>query len=203
MGGPTGAALLASAAKYGGRVKAKWNMSENTAGGGDYTLQFGWTQALEDAVFRTDREENAMIYDLSDTTEAGTGHYTTQFITPPYTTSRAGIKALGPFAVGRFKDVTGVSEPRENAPVLFRLCQNYPNPFNPVTTVKFTLPEASHVKIVVYDILGRETATLVDAKLNAGDYTAPWNAVNNASGIYIYKLIAGDNVQARKMLLQK
>jgi xylan 1,4-beta-xylosidase len=193
----------ASAAKYGGRVKAKWNMSENTTGGGDYTLQFGWTQALEDAAFRTDREKNAMIYDLSDTTEAGMGHYTTQFITPPYTTSRAGIKALGPFAVGRFRDVTGVSEPPENAPVKFGLCQNYPNPFNPVTTIKFTLPEASHVKIVVYDILGKEITTLINGKLNAGDYTTPWNAANNASGIYIYKLITKNFVQARKMILQK
>jgi hypothetical protein len=193
----------ASAAKYGGRVKVKWNMSENTAGGGVYTLQFGWMQALEETAFRANREKNAMIYDLSDTTETGTGPYTMQFITPPYTISRAGIMTLGPFAVGRFRDVTGVIEPPENAPMTFRLCQNYPNPFNPVTTIQFTLPEASHVKIVVYDVLGKEIITLINGKLNAGDYTTPWNAVNNASGIYIYKLITKNFVQARKMVLQK
>jgi len=191
---------------FGGRVLVKWHIVENTPGGGNYTLTFGWMRQLENRAFRTpDRNHNAHIFCLDDTTEAGSGEYTLQLDTQPYTCSRGGISRLGWFAVGRFKDIPeGIVEPSETyAPTEFTLYQNYPNPFNASTTIRFLLPKESKVKIGVYDLLGKEITTLVDAKMNAGEHTVTWNAENMASGIYVYKLIAKGFVQTRKMILLK
>jgi len=191
----------------GGRVMVKWNIAESTAGGGDYTLTFGWQAPLEDSEFRTpDRNHNAHIFWLEDTTVAGSGAYTLQFDTQPYTSSRGGITNLGWFAVGRFKDVPDITEEVQRAIGVtneFTLCQNYPNPFNPSTTIRYTLAKDSEVKIVIYDLFGKEVAMLVNTNLKAGDYTVKWNADTMASGIYIYKLITKDFVQSRKMILLK
>jgi hypothetical protein len=185
----------------------RWNITENTAGGGDYTLTFGWQARLEDSEFKTpDRNHNAHIFCLEDTTVAGSGAYILQFDTQPYTSSRGGISNLGWFAVGRFKDVPDISEEvqREaSVPNEFTLCQNYPNPFNPSTTIRYALAQDSEVKIVVYDLSGKEVAILVNTNLRAGNYTVKWNADTIASGIYIYKLITKNFVQSRKMILLK
>jgi len=194
-------------APCGGRVMVKWNITENTAGGGDYTLAFGWQARLEDSEFRTpDRNHNAHIFWLEDTTVAGSGAYTLQFDNQPYTSSRGGITDIGWFAVGRFKDVPDIAEDvqREMAvPKEFTLSQNYPNPFNTSTTIRYALAKDSEVKIVIYNLSGKEVAMLVNTNLKAGDYTVKWNAGNIASGIYIYKLITQDFVQSRKMILLK
>jgi hypothetical protein len=194
-------------APCGGRVMVRWNITENTAGGGDYTLTFGWQARLEDSEFKTpDRNHNAHIFCLEDTTVAGSGAYILQFDTQPYTSSRGGISNLGWFAVGRFKDVPDISEEvqREaSVPNEFTLCQNYPNPFNPSTTIRYALAQDSEVKIVVYDLSGKEVAILVNTNLRAGNYTVKWNADTIASGIYIYKLITKNFVQSRKMILLK
>ncbi|HEU20417.1 MAG TPA: T9SS type A sorting domain-containing protein [Deltaproteobacteria bacterium] len=187
---------------YGGRVKAKWNIIEDTPGGGDYTLQFGWT-SQETSDFRTNRAKNARIFNLTDSTEAGTGDYTLQLISRPYTVARGGITDLGPFGVGIFGEVTAVDDYPASLPLEYRLSQNYPNPFNPSTTIRYTLAADSKAKIVIYDLLGNEVATLVDTKLHAGDHTVEWDTENMASGIYIYKLITKDFVKARKMTLLK
>ena len=197
-----GVAKDEKASPYGGRVKVKWNISEDTPGGGDYTLQFGWT-SQETSDFRADRANNARIFNLTDSTEAGTGDYTMQLTSTPYTIARSGITNLGPFAVGIFGKLTGVNESPESNPMKFNLTQNYPNPFNPSTTIRYTLAKDSKVKIVVYDLLGKEVATLVDTKLNAGEHTVKWNTENMASGIYIYKLITKDFAQSKKMTLLK
>jgi subtilisin-like proprotein convertase family protein len=90
-----------------------------------------------------------------------------------------------------------------NIPEVYRLYQNYPNPFNPVTNIKFDLPKTSPVKIVVYDILGREVRTLVNEVRNAGSYELNFDATNIASGTYIYRIEAGDFVDVKKMVLIK
>ncbi len=193
----------AAATPYGGRVKAKWNISESKSGGGNYTLQFGWVLSLEDAAFRANREYNAKIFNLSDTTEAGTGNYTMQFITQPYTVSRAGITALGPFSVGRFRDVTGVSEPPESVPMEFNLSQNYPNPFNPTTTINFNIAKESLVQLKIYDLLGKEMKTLIDATMSAGNHDVYFEAKDLSSGVYFYQIKAGNFTQSKKMILIK
>ena len=81
--------------------------------------------------------------------------------------------------------------------------QNYPNPFNPVTSIRYGLPEASNVRIAVFDILGRQTAVLADSYLEPGYYTAVWNADTVPSGIYFYRVTAGSFNTTGKMLLLK
>lgn len=85
----------------------------------------------------------------------------------------------------------------------FDLLQNYPNPFNPVTNIEYTIPERSHVTLKIYDMLGKEVSTLVDKTQDPGTYISLWNAKNFSSGIYFYRLIAGNNVQTKRMVLNK
>ncbi len=86
-------------------------------------------------------------------------------------------------------------------PKEFSLLQNYPNPFNPVTTVAYALPRAGRVKLVVYNALGEEVSTVIDAAQDAGYYTTTISAENLASGVYFYRLMAGEFNAVRKMLL--
>ena len=79
----------------------------------------------------------------------------------------------------------------------------YPNPFNPATNIKFSIPKSSFVKLVIYDLLGSEVALLVNEGLNAGSYKTDWNASGFTSGIYFYKLEAGDFIDTKKMILVK
>jgi photosystem II stability/assembly factor-like uncharacterized protein len=87
------------------------------------------------------------------------------------------------------------------APQVCALSQNYPNPFNPTTTIRYELPKASHVALSVFDILGREIATLLNEEKSAGTYTVQWDASGVSSGVYFYRLRAGDFVQTRRMML--
>ena len=101
-----------------------------------------------------------------------------------------------------FGVVTGVKVMTE-VPKQFALDQNYPNPFNPRTVVSSQLPEASNVKLVVYDMLGREVAVLVNERRVAGSYKDTFDGSALASGVYVYRLTAGQYVESRKMVLMK
>jgi hypothetical protein len=80
---------------------------------------------------------------------------------------------------------------------------NSPNPFNPSTDISFDLPTASQVSLEVYNVTGQKVATLVDDLLAAGRHTVTWDATDFASGVYLYRLTAGDFVETRKMVLIK
>ena len=97
------------------------------------------------------------------------------------------------------------SEPGFEVPDGIVLEQNYPNPFNPATSIQFTLPDAQRVTVQVFDVLGRPVATLVDDQtMSAGAHTVRFDAGSLASGVYLYRLQAGDSfVQSRRMLLIK
>jgi len=101
-------------------------------------------------------------------------------------------------------DATGVQGSRgEKNPMHYVLKQNYPNPFNPVTTIEYELGKSDHVKLAVYDLLGRELDVLVDAKQKAGKYRISWSAKKYTSGVYICALWAGGTVLNRKMIVMK
>jgi len=85
----------------------------------------------------------------------------------------------------------------------FILYQNYPNPFNPTTTIIFDLPKTCHVMLKVYNILGEEVFTLISASLLTGSYQYEWDASNLASGVYLYRLQAGDYIETRKMVMMR
>lgn len=89
------------------------------------------------------------------------------------------------------------------APESFSLGQNYPNPFNPSTNFTFRVAQEGLVSIKVFDLLGREIATLVNEVRHPGEYTAQWNAVGFSSGVYLYKMEAGSFVSTKKMILMK
>ncbi len=91
----------------------------------------------------------------------------------------------------------------ELLPQQFTLEQNYPNPFNPVTEIAFTLPSATEVTLSVYNITGQRVATLINGVMDAGPHTVAWDAEGFASGIYLYRLEAGDMMQTKKMVLLK
>ena len=98
--------------------------------------------------------------------------------------------------------VTNISGNNE-IPKEFMLYNNYPNPFNPVTHIKFDLPKQTNTKLILYDILGREVARLVDKNLPAGAYTVIYNASALSSGTYFYKIITDEYTNVKKMLLIK
>jgi hypothetical protein len=89
------------------------------------------------------------------------------------------------------------------APTTFRLQQNYPNPFNPSTIIGFQLTANSFVSLKVFDVLGREVTTLVNEQLKPGSYEATFDGNGLASGVYFYRLQAGEFVQTKKFVLQK
>jgi len=98
--------------------------------------------------------------------------------------------------------ITGVEE-QVNVVNNFELAQNYPNPFNPTTIISYTIPEASEVTLKVYDVLGKEVATLVNGFQAANSYKVNFNASSLSTGVYIYKIEAGNFSMTKKMLLLK
>ncbi len=103
---------------------------------------------------------------------------------------------------GRF-EYSNVIEVDAGLPKTFALEQNYPNPFNPTTVISYQLPVASQVSLKIFDVLGKEVATLVNQRQEAGAYNYMLNAANLSSGVYFYRLHAGNFVQTRKMMLVK
>jgi hypothetical protein len=104
--------------------------------------------------------------------------------------------------------VPRIVNPSRDTPERFALEQNYPNPFNPSTEIAFDLPTKSRVTLNVYNINGRQVVTLVDQVLPAGHHSISWNGENAsgspaASGVYFYRLQAGEHVESRKMMLLK
>jgi hypothetical protein len=101
-----------------------------------------------------------------------------------------------------YASLTDVKE-KGGLPKEFSLSQNYPNPFNPSTKIEFALPQRAQTRIIVYDVLGREIETLVNEELQAGNYEINVDASNFTSGVYFYRIQAGNFVQTRKMIFMK
>jgi hypothetical protein len=131
---------------------------------------------------------------------SGQGHYSLFYLdTPRYLnkifTNRGGFMEVG------------LSSPVQVEPDVFiyefNLSQNYPNPFNPTTKIKFSIPRTEHVSVIIYDILGREITRLIDNELNPGSYETEFKGADISSGIYFYRLTAGELTEIRKMMLIK
>jgi endo-1,4-beta-xylanase len=190
-------------APYGGRLNARWDISETTPGGGNYSLQFGWTLSLENSLFRADRAGNAKIYLLPDTVEEGTGAYTSQFTKSPFSVSRSGIHTGGSFVVGKFKPGTGVEKNEHMAPMKMELSQNYPNPFNPTTQIHYSISQSGAIALKVYTILGQEVATLFEGIRQPGNYSVTFDGKGLSGGLYLYRMTAANFMETKKLLLLK
>ena len=107
----------------------------------------------------------------------------------------------------QFVKVVGIAD-NDVLPKSFDISANYPNPFNPTTRIDYQVPENAHVKIVIFNLLGERVATLVNKDMQAGKYTAKWNGRTDngkilSSGIYFYKMVAGDFSKTQKMMFLK
>ncbi|MBC8484939.1 MAG: T9SS type A sorting domain-containing protein [Bacteroidetes bacterium] len=102
-------------------------------------------------------------------------------------------------------DIAGtiVGVTNNQTPVAYDLSQNYPNPFNPTTTINFSISKPGLVTLKVYNVLGKEIATLVNDPKVAGSYSVNFNGENLSSGVYFYRLEANDFVAIKKMVLTK
>ncbi len=99
--------------------------------------------------------------------------------------------------------ITALQQTGTAVPDNFTLSQNYPNPFNPVTLISFDIPISSFVNITVYDASGKEITSLVNQQLSAGSYSVDWNATAYPSGVYFYRITAGEYIETKKMVLIK
>ncbi len=167
-------------------------------------------------IFAEDGNEIVSNFAVSDVN----GNYTISDLTPgSYTISSDKVEYISgqpkevnlEFANSIVNNVNLTLTPQsvtsqEETPVVvnkFSLMQNYPNPFNPVTNISFTLPEKTNVKLTVFNVLGREIATLVSGELNAGQHSVSFDASRFSSGIYFYRLQAGSFTSTHKMTYLK
>lgn len=105
--------------------------------------------------------------------------------------------------IARYGTALSVSPISTTTPTEFSLSQNYPNPFNPTTNINFSIPKSGLVTMKVFNILGKEVATLVNGNYNAGSYTVDFNASNLASGVYFYKIEVNGFSEVKRMMLVK
>lgn len=131
--------------------------------------------------------------------------YIEQPLPPPGTTYYYAVTALDPYqnesASTTIATVTSIPLAPTTVPATFALYQNFPNPFNPATIISFTLPREANVSLRIYDLLGREVAVLVDGVLSAGDHWVQFIANSLPTGVYFYRLTAGEFIETKKMQL--
>lgn len=107
------------------------------------------------------------------------------------------------YTVIKYSQATGIQIINSEVPKEFTLAQNYPNPFNPSTKIHFSLPKADNVFLAVYDVTGKEISVIANSYLKAGVYEAEWDASSITSGLYFYRLTAGNFSETKKMILIK
>lgn len=144
--------------------------------------------------------------DAGDTwTELNSGLRNTNISSFAY--NKNGGIVLGTYGAGIFieneANPTNVTDDPTQFPGTYTLHQNYPNPFNPETTIEFALPQAGHVTLVIYNILGQKVATLIDGKISAGIHKVQWQPRDLPSGLYFYHIQAGEFQQTRKLTFLK
>jgi len=169
----------------------KWYISEETSGGSNCTITLSWMSSAEGENFALNRSSYSKIWNCSAGTEAGNGVYTVNSTTEPFSVTTYSVETFSPFVVGKNLDgiVDGIENGGLSVPAVFSLAQNYPNPFNPSTIIEFTVDQTSSASLKVYDMLGREVATVFTGTVNAGIiYRVPFNGSALSSGAYLYKL---------------
>ena len=126
--------------------------------------------------------------------EASETYILFQFIT------RGGV-VIDSYMIGN--SPTGVHSDFKNSPLSFSLDQNFPEPFNPQTTIRFSIASPQFVSLKIFNLLGAEVTSLVNESTSAGEHSVSWNAENLPSGVYVYRLMAGSQIDSRRMVLLK
>ena len=101
------------------------------------------------------------------------------------------------------QETVSVKKPVGQLPKDYVLLQNYPNPFNPATSISYTVGKLSHIELSVYNVLGQKVATLVNARMQPGNYIAQWDAADMSSGLYFYTMKVDNHQKTYKMMLVK
>ncbi|MCX6142658.1 MAG: T9SS type A sorting domain-containing protein, partial [Ignavibacteriales bacterium] len=176
------------------KVTVKWQSSDGTAGSGVESVAL--YASKDGASFNQvgETEADSLVVPV----EAGTHRYSF------YALARdnvGNVESVRPSPVT--SDIVNDVEEKVAVPTEFSLSQNYPNPFNPTTEIVFSVSVAVKATLRIYDMLGREITTLVDEVKSPGRYTLRWDAGKSASGVYFYRLIAGDFVQTRRLTFIK
>lgn len=143
-------------------------------------------------------DTSSLFNDREDTLNPGNALF------PSKGTIRNDIGAYGGSSAGVIANtLVSIHNISQNNPGKFYIAQNFPNPFNPSTGIKFEIPVSSHVRLRIFDVAGREVASLVNEKLEAGYYEYTFNAVNLPSGTYFYSIEVGGFLETKKMVLLK
>lgn len=152
-----------------------------------FSTPYGDRRGITESEFQFESElvkERTIFWRLNASNEGGTSDWST----------------IWSFTTGT---TTIVSEKGQATPTEFQLGQNFPNPFNPSTTIRYALPKTVHVKLTIFDPLGKEIETLVSSAQSADEYEIQWNPSYLTSGVYLYRLEAGRFVETRKMVLMR
>jgi hypothetical protein len=187
-------------ANYKAQYKLQINSIVGNTFGGD--LFYDSLQSFTFGVLSRQITFNGTPYRFRGWTGAGTGAYTS----PDSTGNDSAVTlslANAVVEIARWQAIVGVSNISSEIPYKYELYQNYPNPFNPVTKINFDIVKQSNVKIIVYDALGREIETLLNEELQPGKYYVDFNASKLASGLYFYRITAGDFSDVKRMIILK
>lgn len=175
-------------------------------------INLNWIDSSNNELkFKIERSTNAgASWLLIDSVAANVTSYNNTGLTPNiiyhyriYAVNAAGNSLFSNTAFDTTFALTGITQENGEIPKQYKLFGNYPNPFNPFTSIKFAIPEILFVKITIYDILGREVETLIQENLSAGNYKLNWNASAYSSGVYFYRIEAGEFNDIKKMVLVK
>lgn len=175
------------------KVALVWNISESAT---EYHVQLSTDDQFRTTVFDTTLADTSLQLPIILT--ASTEYY--------WRVSASNAGGGSAYSVeGNFTTGTGIDaiNAPNGVPKEFALYQNYPNPFNPTTMIEYDVPRESQVTIKIYDVTGREVATLVNEREAAGRYSVEFNGSRLASGVYLFRMIAGPYVKVRKMMMVK
>lgn len=179
-------------------VNRAWKIAADGTGA-NADLTFQWNSSEAGSAF--DPMGSVYVGSLSNLVWNTSAATVANLSTGIYTASATDVTNFTYFSVGNAGFVS--VEKEEGLPTEFQLSQNYPNPFNPTTTIKFAIKEASFVSLKVYNVIGEEVANLVNEQMTPGNYNYSFDASKLTSGIYLYRLQAGDFVSTKKMILIK
>jgi hypothetical protein len=171
-----------------------WSGEDDASGIRFYTVYVS-ENGGEPEVWLSDTEATSMTYTGND------GSTYTFWSSAADQVGNRSVRGTEPEAVTTVQVPTSIE--RTDLPAEFSLSQNYPNPFNPGTVIRFGLPEAADVRLEVFDLAGRRVAVLTDGTRAAGWHTVTFNGSGLSSGVYVYRLRAGEFVQSRKLVLVK
>ena len=147
------------------------------------------------------------VYKVNSNTASTSISPTCMIYTPNVNTnlSAIGYAGFGPINIYADQEglLTGITPSGNEIPGSYSLSQNFPNPFNPVTNIEFSIPKPGIVKLVLFDLTGREVAVIADKQLSAGTYTVDFDASKLSSGVYFYKMTSNDFSDVKKMILVK